>query len=95
MKRPIIIAHRGAPEYCPENTISSFKKAIELGADMIEVDARLTKDGKVVIQFYPKSEKEMMIVAKIFKKNGFKVNIIIDNPKNPKKRTIYVLLNKG
>lgn len=55
----------------------------------------LKKDGKVVIQFYPKSEKEMMTVAKIFKKNEFKINIIVDNPNNPKKRTIYVLLNKG
>lgn len=69
------------------------KEDIEKAA--LEINYVLKKDGKVVIQFYPKSEKEMMIVAKIFKKNGFKVNIIIDNPKNPKKRTIYVLLNKG
>ncbi len=44
-----IIGHRGAPKYEPENTLSSFKKAIKLGADMIEVDARLTKDKKVII----------------------------------------------
>jgi len=48
-----IIGHRGAPEHIPENTISSFKKAIELGVDMIEVDVRLTKDKKVIIMHDP------------------------------------------
>ena len=36
----IIIAHRGASEYEPENTFSSFDKAVELGAQMIEFDVR-------------------------------------------------------
>ncbi|MBD3355480.1 hypothetical protein GF361_05905 [Candidatus Woesearchaeota archaeon] len=48
-----IIGHRGAPKYRSENTLSSFKKAIKLGADMIEVDARLTKDNKVIIMHDP------------------------------------------
>jgi len=38
------IGHRGAKAYAPENTISSFKKALELGVDMIEFDVRITKD---------------------------------------------------
>ena len=45
----LIIGHRGAPRYEPENTLSSFKKAVELGVDMLEVDARMTKDKKIVI----------------------------------------------
>ncbi|MBW2996464.1 hypothetical protein KY332_04135, partial [Candidatus Woesearchaeota archaeon] len=50
MKREItIIGHRGAPGYAPENTLTSIEKAVELGVDMIEVDARITKDKKVVI----------------------------------------------
>ncbi|MBD3249661.1 hypothetical protein GF336_06470 [Candidatus Woesearchaeota archaeon] len=48
-----IIAHRGAPEECPENTIKSIGKAIDLGADMIEVDARLSKDKIPVIMHDP------------------------------------------
>lgn len=44
-----IIGHRGAPVYAPENTLSSFAKAIEQGVDMIEFDVRLTYDGKVVV----------------------------------------------
>lgn len=43
-----IIAHRGIPGLFHENTISSFKKAIELGADMIEFDVRRTKDNILV-----------------------------------------------
>lgn len=47
--RSIIIGHRGAPHYKPENTLSSFMKAIELGVDMVEADARMTKDNEIVI----------------------------------------------
>lgn len=46
---PIIIAHRGASAYAPENTILAFKKAIEMGATIIETDVHQTKDGVVVI----------------------------------------------
>ncbi len=44
-----IIAHRGASGYAPENTISSFKKAIELGSTSFEFDVQMTKDGKLVV----------------------------------------------
>src|SRR5262249_12004770 len=43
------IGHRGAAAECPENTLVSFARAIELGADMIECDLQLTGDGHVVI----------------------------------------------
>ncbi len=43
------IAHRGASAYEPENTLRAFRKAIELGADMIEVDVRLSRDGHPVL----------------------------------------------
>ncbi len=43
------IGHRGASGYEPENTLRSFKKAINLGAEMIECDAHLSKDNQVVI----------------------------------------------
>lgn len=44
-----IIAHRGASFYSPENTIAAFKLAENLGADGIEMDVHITKDGKLVI----------------------------------------------
>jgi len=43
------IGHRGAKAYAPENTIASFKKALELGVDMVEFDIRLTKDRYPVV----------------------------------------------
>lgn len=43
------IGHRGAAAECPENTLASFVRAIELGVDMIECDLQLTGDGRVVI----------------------------------------------
>jgi len=44
-----VIAHRGASAYYPENTIASFQGAISMGADMVELDVQLTKDGAVVV----------------------------------------------
>jgi glycerophosphoryl diester phosphodiesterase len=44
-----IFAHRGAKSMAPENTISAFKKAIESGADGIELDVHLSKDGFLVV----------------------------------------------
>ncbi len=48
-KRPLVWAHRGASGYAPENTLESFKKAIEMHADGIELDVQLTKDDELVV----------------------------------------------
>ena len=45
----LIIGHRGASNIAPENTLKSFKKAIELGADYVEFDVHLSKDGEIII----------------------------------------------
>lgn len=44
-----IWGHRGAYHHMPENTLAGFKKAVELGADGVEFDVQLTKDGEVVV----------------------------------------------
>ncbi len=44
-----VIAHRGASKAAPENTIAAFRLARELGADWVELDARRTADGAVVV----------------------------------------------
>jgi glycerophosphoryl diester phosphodiesterase len=43
------IGHRGARAYEPENTLRSFKKALELGVNAVELDVRATKDGETVV----------------------------------------------
>jgi|ETNmetMinimDraft_2_1059921.scaffolds.fasta_scaffold41234_2 glycerophosphoryl diester phosphodiesterase len=49
MKKPLIIGHRGASFYEPENTIRSINKAIELGAKAVEIDVHLSKDKELVV----------------------------------------------
>ncbi len=49
IRRPVIFAHRGASAHAPENTLAAFRLAVELGADAIELDAKLTSDGEVVV----------------------------------------------
>lgn len=49
MPFPLIIGHRGASAVAPENTMAAFREAIAAGADGIEFDVRLTKDGVPVV----------------------------------------------
>ena len=44
----VIIAHRGASAYAPDHTLASYDMALQMGADYIELDLQLTKDGKLV-----------------------------------------------
>ena len=47
--RIILAAHRGDRKTAPENTIPAFEKALAFGADMIETDIRMTKDGELIV----------------------------------------------
>jgi glycerophosphoryl diester phosphodiesterase len=47
--KPVIIAHRGASAFAPENTIAAFNMAANLKADGIELDVKFTKDRKMVV----------------------------------------------
>ena len=51
--KPMVIGHRGASGYLPEHTLASYKKAIEMGADFIEPDLVVTKDGELVARHEP------------------------------------------
>ena len=50
---PLVAAHRGASGYVPEETIEAYVKAIELGADFIELDLISTKDGVLIARHDP------------------------------------------
>jgi glycerophosphoryl diester phosphodiesterase len=47
-RSPLVIGHRGAPSYRPEHTLASYELAIDLGADLIEPDLVVTRDGVLV-----------------------------------------------
>src|SRR5690242_3070991 len=44
-----VVGHRGAMGYCPENTLVSFERGLELGADWIELDVHLSADGALIV----------------------------------------------
>jgi glycerophosphoryl diester phosphodiesterase len=50
---PIVIGHRGASGYLPEHTIASYSRAIQLGANYIEPDLVMTKDGQFIARHEP------------------------------------------
>ncbi len=49
LPRPVVFAHRGASAHAPENTLASFELALAQGSDAIELDAKLTADGHIVV----------------------------------------------
>jgi len=50
---PLVAAHRGASGYLPEETLEAYQKAIDLGADVIEMDLISTKDGVLIARHDP------------------------------------------
>lgn len=47
--RPVVVGHRGAAGHAPENTLAAFERGLALGADVIECDVHLTRDGRLAI----------------------------------------------
>src|SRR5436190_12871054 len=47
--RPLVFAHRGGSALAPENTMAAFDNGLHLGADGLELDVRLSRDGVVVV----------------------------------------------
>lgn len=47
--RPVILAHQGASGHAPSNTMEAFRLALEQGADILELDVHMTRDGVVVV----------------------------------------------
>ncbi len=61
-----IVAHRGIANEAPENTLASFERAIELGADAVEMDVRLTSDKVPIIYHYFMLETNTSFSGAIF-----------------------------
>src|SRR5262249_24581506 len=60
----IVYAHRGAAAERPENTLPSFARALELGADALEMDVHATRDGTLVVSHDPDGAR-MCNVARV------------------------------
>jgi glycerophosphoryl diester phosphodiesterase len=57
MRKPWIIAHRGASGHSPENTLAAYERAVQLGAGFIETDLHLTRDAQFVAIHDPTLER--------------------------------------
>lgn len=66
MNRFEIVAHRGISTEAPENTVESFQRAIDLGADALEFDVRLTSDQIPVVYHYFQLDKFTSATGMIF-----------------------------
>jgi glycerophosphoryl diester phosphodiesterase len=53
VRRPLVIGHRGAAGYLPEHTLESYALGIDLGADYVETDLVVTRDGVLVARHEP------------------------------------------
>lgn len=65
--RPLVIGHRGAPGYRPEHSEASYRLAFELGADAVEPDVVVTRDGVLVVRH----ENEISGTTDIAKRKEF------------------------
>jgi glycerophosphoryl diester phosphodiesterase len=57
MNRPLVFAHRGGASLAPENTLAAFDQGLALGADGLELDVHLSRDGVVVVHHDPGLER--------------------------------------
>lgn len=62
---PVFYAHRGAAIEQPENTLPSFRKALDYGAHALEMDVHMTADGHVVVSHDPSGERMAGVAAQI------------------------------
>jgi glycerophosphoryl diester phosphodiesterase len=61
-----IVAHRGITDRAPENTLGAFRRAIELGADAVEMDVRLTADSVPVVYHYAYLQHLTAVAGPVF-----------------------------
>ena len=64
--RTQVIAHRGASRAEMENTVAAFRRAVQMGADSVELDVRRTIDGILVVHHNPTLDDGRLIAASMF-----------------------------
>ncbi len=98
-----IFAHRGFSSQYPENTMIAFRKALEAGADGIEMDARLTFDGQLVIMHDPtvdrttngKGKVRDLTLAEILSLDaGSRRGMVFENERVPMLEQVFAELGK-
>src|SRR5678809_634814 len=57
IQRPLVIAHQGGDGVWPGDTMYAYEKAVEIGADVLEMDAHIAKDGQIVLMHDEKVDR--------------------------------------
>lgn len=57
LPKPLILAHRGDSAHAPENTLPAFERAVQCGADGVELDVKLSADNQVVVSHDPSVDR--------------------------------------
>jgi glycerophosphoryl diester phosphodiesterase len=68
--RPLVFAHRGGAALAPENTMQAFDNAVRLGADGLELDVRLSRDGVVVVHHDRTLDRTTALTGPIARRNA-------------------------
>jgi glycerophosphoryl diester phosphodiesterase len=67
---PLVIAHRGASGYLPEHTLAAYELAVRMGADCIEPDLHLTRDGQLVAVHDATLERTTDVASRFAQRDG-------------------------
>jgi glycerophosphoryl diester phosphodiesterase len=75
----LVIAHRGASWDEPENTLPAFRRAIELGADYVELDVHATRDGRlVVVHDRPRPTGRYPTLAEVLELTAGRIGVMVE-----------------
>jgi glycerophosphoryl diester phosphodiesterase len=77
-KAPLVIGHRGASGYLPDHTLESYALAIELGADFIEPDLVMTKDGHLIARHEPNLTTTTDVSSRAEFASRFRTGVMVD-----------------
>ncbi len=99
--KPSIVAHRGCSGAAPENTLAAFQMAAALGADMIELDVRMSRDGELMVIHDRRVDRTTDGSGSVFRKSAADLQTLdagswyarrFTGEKIPSLRTVFRLL---
>ena len=73
---PLVVAHRGASAYAPEHTLETYALGIDQGADLIEPDLQITRDG-VLIALHDLALDRTTDVREVYAEQGFSMERLL------------------
>jgi glycerophosphoryl diester phosphodiesterase len=75
---PLVIAHRGASWDLPENTLPALQRAIEVGADFVEIDVHPTEDRLVVVHGPPKRGRDYPTLEQVVRATSGRIGLMVE-----------------